>query len=96
MVQATRVLYPALPIAVLTPPPHRAALYPSQRFFDDSVRACHAWGRRENVTVIDVTDVCRRGLASGSHNPDGMHFGWDTHAEIGAMVAETLERASVP
>lgn len=87
IVQSVRVLYPDLPIAVITPPPHDARLYPSQRFFESSVAACHAWAARHDVVVVDVTEVCRRGLATGTHNPDGMHWGWDTHAAVGAMVA---------
>jgi len=96
IVQAVRALYPTLPIVVITPPPHRAELYPSQRFFADSVAACHAWGARENVAIVDVTDAVREGLDRGTHNPDGMHFGWDTHAAVAQMVSETLTRASVP
>jgi hypothetical protein len=96
IVQSVRMLYPALPIAAITPPPHRAGLYPSQRFFADSVKACHQWGTTHGVLIIDVTEVCQRGLATGTHNPDGMHWGWDTHAAVGEMVAEAVGRRSVP
>ncbi len=96
LVQAVRHFHPDLPIAAMTPPPHRASLYPSQRYFEPAVAACHAWGERTDVAIVDVTDVCLSGLARGTHNPDGMHFGWDTHAAIGAMVAETVSHPSVP
>lgn len=96
VVQAVRTFHPQLPIAVMTPPPHRAQLYPSQRFFADSVAACHAWAQRYRVAVADVTQVVQRGLDSGTHNPDGMHFGWDTHQAVAEQVRESLRRASVP
>jgi len=90
IVESVRTFYPKLPIAVITPPPHHARLYPSQRFFDASVTACHAWAAAHGVTVVDVTEVCRRGLTIGTHNPDGMHWGWDTHSAVGEMVARAL------
>lgn len=96
LVQAVRTLYPALPIVAITPPPHRADLYPSQRFFTDSVVACHAWGRRMDVGIVDVTQVVQQGLDRGTHNPDGMHFGWDTHRAIAQMVSESLDHTPVP
>lgn len=92
LVQAVRHFHPDLPIAVMTPPPHRAGLYPSQKFFAPAVAACHAWAASNDVMIIDVTDVCLSGLERGTHNPDGMHFGWDTHAAIGAMVADAFSQ----
>lgn len=96
IVQAVRTWYPDLPILALTPPPHRAGLYPTQRFFADSVAAAHAWGRREEVMIVDVTELVQQGLDAGTHSPDGMHFGWPTHQMLGQMVAEAVAAASVP
>lgn len=89
-VDAVRTWYPDLTVVAITPPPHRADLYPSQRFFASSVAAAHQWGRRNDVRIIDVTDVVQRGLDQGTHNPDGMHFGWPTHAAVAGMVAEAV------
>ncbi len=96
IVQAVRTWHPELPILILTPPPHRAALYPTQRFYADSVAACHAWGARTDVTVVDISDVVQQGLDGGTHNPDGMHWGWVTHADVGGMVGEATRSASIP
>ncbi len=96
IVQGVRTFHPHLPIVALTPPPHRADLYPSQRFFADSVQACHAWGERNHVEIVDVTEVVSAGLRAGTHNADGMHFGWETHIAVAEKVRESLQRASVP
>jgi hypothetical protein len=96
IVQAVRHWYPDLPIVFLTPAPHRAALYPTLRFYRPAVAAAYQWTRREGVTLVDITGAAQRGLDNGWTNPDGMHWGWQTHAEIGALVAGALRSPSVP
>lgn len=96
IVQAVRTWYPDLPILFLTPCPHRAGLYPTQRFYRPAVEAAQRWSQREGVTLVDVTGAAQRGLDHGTGNPDGMHFGWQTHEEIGRIVARSLSGLSVP
>lgn len=96
IVQSVRHWYPDLPILFLTPAPHRAGLYPTLRFYRPAVDAAGRWARREDVTLVDITGAVQRGLDNGWANPDGMHWGWQTHEEIGRMVAEALSGASVP
>lgn len=90
IVQAVRHWYPQMPILFLTPCPHRATLYPTLRFYRPAVEAAELWAQREGVTLVDVTPAAQRGLDEGTGNPDGMHFGWQTHEEIGRMVAEAV------
>lgn len=96
IVQAVRTWRPQLPVLVLTPSPHRASLYPTQRFYADSVSACHAWADRTDVTAVDISDVVQQGLDAGTHNPDGMHWGWPTHEAVGGMVADAARSAWIP
>lgn len=96
IVQAVRTWYPDLPIVALTPSPHAAGLYPTHRFHAGAVAAAHDWARREGVRLVDIGEVAQRGLDDGSGNPDGMHWGWGTHAEVGGMVAEAVRDASLP
>jgi hypothetical protein len=96
IVQAVRTWYPDLPIVVLTPSPHAADLYPTHRFHAGAVAAAHQWARREGVGLVDIGEVAQRGLDDGSGNPDGMHWGWSTHAEVGGMVARAVQDASLP
>ncbi len=48
------------------------------------------------MILVDIEEPTQRGLDNGWVNPDGMHWGWQTHAEVAGMVAEALQRASVP
>lgn len=96
IVQAVRTWYPQLPIVAMTPSPHRAGLYPTQRFYAPSVRAAHRWANENRVTMVDISEAAQRGLDNGWVNPDGMHWGWQTHEQIGGMVAEAVRRASLP
>jgi hypothetical protein len=56
-----------------------------------AVAAARAWGRREGVPMVDVSAIAARHLAGGRCNPDGMHWGWDCHAEVGRAVAAAVE-----
>jgi hypothetical protein len=96
IVQAVRTWYPDLRIVVLTPSPHRATLYPTQRFYRSSVAATHLWARSHELSVVDIGAAVQRGLDEGRGNPDGMHWGWQTHEEIGGMVAQALSDPSLP
>lgn len=96
IVQAVRTWYPTLPIVALTPSPHRAALYPTLRFHEQSVVAAHRWARGNDVVLVDISEAAQRGLDRNWVNPDGMHWGWQTHEQIGGMVAQAVRRASLP
>lgn len=89
-VRAIRTYYPDLPMCALSPSPHRAAAYPSQRYHRPSVEAARRWAAGMGVELVDVEGPVQRGLASGRSNPDGMHWGWQAHAQVGRMVAATV------
>jgi len=96
IVQAVRTWYPELPVLLLTPSPHDSALYPTLRFHTAAVAAARRWAREHDVVLVDSEEPAQRGLDNGWVNADGMHWGWQTHAEIAGMVAEALRTASVP
>jgi hypothetical protein len=45
--------------------------------------------------MVDVSAIAARHLAAGRCNPDGMHWSWDCHAEVGRAVA-TAVRSELP
>lgn len=95
-VEAVRTWYPDLPILLLTPSPHDAAAYPTDRFHAGAVAAARAWSTAHDVILVDIEEAAQRGLDNKWVNPDGMHWGWQTHEEIAGMVAEALGGVSVP
>lgn len=88
-----RLLYPDLPIVAITPAPTRSAYYPTDRFHAASVAAAKRWAAAHDVIMVDVSEPVLRGLREGTANPDGLHWGWQTHADVGGMVAEAVRRA---
>ncbi len=86
-----RYFHPGVPVLGILPPPHAAPLYGHVTAGHPSaVAAARAWGAREGVPMVDVTSIVARHLAAGSLNPDGMHWGWECHAEVGRAVATAV------
>jgi hypothetical protein len=95
-----RHFHPGVPVLGILPAPHRAASYgsvarPSARGHALAVAAARAWGRRNRVPMVDLPRLVGPHLAAGRANPDGMHFGWEAHAAVGAEVARLVERCRV-
>jgi hypothetical protein len=40
--------------------------------------------------MLDLNPLVNPHLAAGRANPDGMHFGWEAHRDIGAALAEVV------
>jgi hypothetical protein len=40
--------------------------------------------------MVDVAAIVARHLAAGGLNPDGIHWGWECHAEVGQAVATAV------
>lgn len=90
MVEAMRTYRPGLPVVRLLPAPYDAQIYPSQRHHAEAVAAARGWCEQWDATPIDLDAIVGPHLAAGRNNPDGMHWGWETHADIGAAVAGVL------
>jgi hypothetical protein len=95
-VYGVRYYHPGVPVLGILPPPHRAPLYGGvTTAHPGAVAAARAWGRRECVPMVDVSAIAARHLTDGRCNPDGMHWGWDCHAEVGRAVAAAV-KAELP
>jgi hypothetical protein len=93
VVEGVRFYRPGLPCVVLTPSPWRGDRYPSTVTHAPSVRACRAWAGRHDVVVADVEQVVQAMHACGGGNPDGLHWDWSTHTEVGGVVAGAVREA---
>jgi hypothetical protein len=58
-----------------------------------AVGAARAWGRRQRVPMIDLPALVGPHLAAGRANPDGMHFGWESHEAVGGALAAAIRKA---
>lgn len=86
-----RYFHPGVPVLGILPPPHAAALYGRVTAgHAPAVAAARAWGAREGVPMVDVRAPVARQLAAGRGNPDGIHWDWDCHAEVGRVVAAAV------
>jgi hypothetical protein len=92
MVGGIRTYRPEVPIVRLLPAPHDAAIYPSQRHHAEAVAAGRRWCAQWDVAGIDLDPLVGPHLAAGRNNPDGMHWGWEAHADIGAALADALRQ----
>lgn len=91
--QATRLLSPLgedLPVVLLGPSPHAATAYPSHRHHAPAAAAARRWAEANGALLVELDPIVQPSLDAGTGNPDGMHWGWQVHAEIGAAVAEAL------
>jgi len=96
IVQASRVLRPGLPIALLAPTIYRSRYYPAGRQHDNALRAALDLGRELDVAVVDPSPWVAPGLADGSANPDGLHWSWVAHASVGQALADAIGSLSRP
>jgi len=89
-----RYYHPGVPVVGVLPPPHRAPSYgEAPRGHGRAVAAARAWGRRERVPMVDLSALVGPHLAAGRANRDGMHFGWESHAAVGAALAAAIRVA---
>ncbi len=94
-VTALRTVRPGVPIVGILPPPHRAAAFGHEtRGHARACAAAQAWGRALDVPMADVAAVVAPHVTAGRTNPDGMHFGWESHRDVGRELARVL--ASCP
>lgn len=91
IVAAIRGVRPDVAVVGILPPPHRAPMYAQQLAgLPPAVSAARAWGLREGVPMADLPSVVGPQLLRRVHNPDGIHFGWPTHAAVGGLLADVV------
>jgi hypothetical protein len=93
-VAGVRTFRPGVPVVGVLPPPHCA---PSYGFVTaghpPAVDAARRWGQRRGVPMVDLPAIVAPYLAAGLVNPDGMHWIWDCHAEVGRALAAAVEES---
>lgn len=90
IVAAMRFWHPGLPVLLLGPAPHSAQAYPVHRFHAPAVVATRRWAAANDALFLDLDPIVAPAIATGDHNPDGIHWGWTVHKEIGRLAAEAL------
>jgi len=93
-VGGVRTVRPGVPVVGILPPPHSAASYGRVLAgHPAAVAAARRWGDRERVPMVDLPAIVGPYLAAGRMNPDGMHWVWECHAEVGAALARAVRDA---
>jgi hypothetical protein len=90
-VAGIRYFHPDAVVAGMIPPPHDAPLYGRVTGgHGPAMAAARAWGRREDVPMLDAAALVAPELAAGRCNVDGMHWSWAAHDAVGAAYAALL------
>lgn len=91
-VTALRAVRPGVPIIGILPPRHRAAAFGFQlRGHQPAWEAARAWGIVHGVPMADLAAMVQPHLDAGRANPDGLHFGWESHRDVGLELARVLQ-----
>lgn len=88
-VTAIRSLYPGTPIVRLLPAPYDSRIHPSTRPHGPAVAAARAWCEEFDVSAVDLDEL----VTTATHNPDGLHWGWDSHERVGVATAKAMLQA---
>lgn len=88
---AIRVLRPDLPAIGVLPPVHQASSYGYVHTGRSSgAAAIRAWGGQAGVPLLDLAALVGDHVRGGRGNPDGIHWGWEAHEQVGKALAEEI------
>ncbi|HXV92652.1 MAG TPA: diglucosylglycerate octanoyltransferase [Pseudonocardia sp.] len=88
---AVDVIRPGLPVVAVLPPVHRATVYGGVHAGRAAAeRATRAWAARAGAALLDLRALTEEHVLSGHGNPDGMHWGWSAHTDVGRACAALL------
>jgi hypothetical protein len=91
---AVLAVRPRLPVVAALPPPHRAGCYASVHPGRPAgERATREWARAAGVALLDLHALVAGHVLGGHGNPDGIHWGWEGHAAVGAACAALVRDA---
>lgn len=90
VVQAVRVWRPDLPMVLLGPAPSNSAYYPRVHDHAGAVVAARRWAQERGTGFVDLDPLVGPALAAGTANPDGLHWSWEVHQQVGEAVAAAL------
>lgn len=88
---AVLAIRPDIPVVAVLPPVHRAADYGAVHPGRPAAeRATRAWAARTGTALLDLRALVGEHVLAGRGNPDGMHWGWSAHGDVGRACAELL------
>jgi hypothetical protein len=87
---AVRHYRPEADVVLLGPAPWKSESYPQTRGHAAAVEAATQWCARHEVGHLDLDPIVGAMLADGRGNPDGLHWDWPTHREVGEALARLL------
>ncbi len=94
IVEAARFWRPGINVVLLGPSPHAGTTYPSHRHHAPAVDAARRWATTHDVAFVDLDPLVAGSLRDGSGNPDGLHWSWEVHAQVGRAAATALQSVS--
>ena len=92
IVDGVRTYRPGLPVALLGPSPYAAASYPSDRHHAPAVAAGRRWAQQHDAGFVDLDPLVLRRDRRRAGNPDGMHWGWESHHATGTRTGRRAPR----
>lgn len=94
-VQALRAVRPGVPIVGIVPSVYRSTYHGGVTSTHAPAVAAHrAWGARNDVPLVDLDAITAPYADAGKLNPDGMHWPWEVHAEVGVAFSASLRQSS--
>ncbi|MFI5782110.1 diglucosylglycerate octanoyltransferase [Nocardia sp. NPDC051570] len=84
-------LRPELPVVAVLPSVHNCDAYGRVHAGrEPAVRALREWSAKTGVPLVDLGDAVRDNIFSGEANPDGIHWGWESHAAVARSMVKVL------
>lgn len=95
-VQALRSLHPHIQVIGWIPYAHHSRYYGYVLDgHDKAVAAAIAWGEQEDVPMINLDEIVSPAMKAGRGNPDGMHWGWESHHAVGEMTEKVVRNLGI-
>ncbi len=91
IVEAVRHHRPDLRLVLTGPSPWRSDAYPSNRHYPSSLASARRYATGHDLRFVDVEPHVAPMHAEGRGNPDGLHYDWATHAQVGHAVAAAFD-----
>jgi hypothetical protein len=90
-VEGIRHFHPHTRVVGAVPPSHTADSYGRvTRGHRGAIDAAVDWGEQHDVELLRFDEWVQPFIGTAGMNPDGMHWGWDCHAEVGLRTAQML------
>ncbi|GAA0242036.1 GDSL-type esterase/lipase family protein [Saccharothrix mutabilis subsp. mutabilis] len=95
-VRSVHALQPGIRAVGMTPSVHRSPAYANVHTGRPAAeRAVRSWAESAGVPLLDVPSLVGDHVRSRRGNPDGMHWGWEGHALVGAAMADLIRSVAV-